>query len=45
MDITVHEIESCTNFSAVSLGKIYEATLKGPKPTSVKITYHQWLSH
>ena len=28
MDITVHEIESCTNFSAVSLGKICEATLK-----------------
>ena len=28
MDITVHEIESCTNFSAVSLGKIHEATLK-----------------
>ena len=29
MDITVHEIEACTNFSAVSLGNICEATLRG----------------
>ena len=28
MDITVHEIEACTNFSAVSLGKIHKATLR-----------------
>ena len=28
MDITVHEIEACTNFSAVSLGKIHKATLQ-----------------
>ena len=28
MDITVHEIEACTNFSAVSLGKIHEAMLR-----------------
>ena len=28
MDITVHEIETCTNFSTVSLGKICEAMLK-----------------
>ena len=27
MDITVHEVESCTNFSSVSLGKIRESTL------------------
>ena len=27
MDITVHEVESCTNFSSVSLGKIRELTL------------------
>ena len=26
-DITVHEVESCTNFSSVSLGKIRELTL------------------
>ena len=26
MDITVHEVESCTNFSSVSLGKIRELT-------------------
>ena len=25
MDITVHEVESCTNFSTVSLGKIHDA--------------------
>ena len=28
MDITVHEIEACTNFSTVSLGKICDATLR-----------------
>ena len=28
MDITVHEVESCTNFSTVSLGKIHDATLR-----------------
>ena len=28
MDITVHEIETCTNFSALSLDKIREATLQ-----------------
>ena len=28
MDITVHEIEACTNFSTVSLGKIHDATLR-----------------
>ena len=28
MDITVHEIEACTNFFAVSLGKICKATLR-----------------
>ena len=28
MDITVHEVESCTNFSSVSLGKIRESTLR-----------------
>ena len=28
MDITVHEIETCTNFSTVSLGKIHEAMLR-----------------
>ena len=28
MDITVHDIETCTNFSAVSLGKICKATLQ-----------------
>ena len=27
MDIIVHEVESCTNFSSVSLGKIRESTL------------------
>ena len=27
MDITVHQVESCTNFSSVSLGKIRESTL------------------
>ena len=27
MDITVHEVETCTNFSSVSLGKIRELTL------------------
>ena len=27
MDITVHKVESCTNFSSVSLGKIRELTL------------------
>ena len=27
MDITIHEVESCTNFSSVSLGKIRELTL------------------
>ena len=27
MDITVHEVESCTNFSSVSLGNIRELTL------------------
>ena len=27
MDITVHEVESCTNFSSISLGKIRESTL------------------
>ena len=27
MDITDHEVESCTNFSSVSLGKIRESTL------------------
>ena len=27
MDITIHEVESCTNFSSVSLGKITESTL------------------
>ena len=28
MDITVHEVETCTNFSSVSLGKIRESTLQ-----------------
>ena len=28
MDITVHKIEACTNFSTVSLGKIHDATLR-----------------
>ena len=28
MDITVYEIEACTNFSIVSLGKIHDATLR-----------------
>ena len=28
MDITVHKVESCTNFSSVSLGKIRESTLR-----------------
>ena len=27
MDITVHEVQACTNFSAVSLGKIHDTSL------------------
>ena len=37
MDITVHEIEACTNFSAVSLGKIHEATLQDQDLQVVKL--------
>ena len=40
MDITIHEMLACTNFSAVSLGKICEATLRGSRPTSAKNTHH-----
>ena len=37
-------VESCTNFSTVSLGKIHDATLRVSSPTSVKDTHHQWIS-
>ena len=44
MDITVHEIKACTNFSAVS-GQDSQSYTVGSRPTSVKITYYQWFSH
>ena len=43
MDITVHEIETCTNFSSVSLGKIRELTLHDIDLQMLK-THHQWFS-
>ena len=43
MDITVHEVESCTNFSSISLGKIRVSTLHDNDLQVFKNTHHQWI--
>ena len=43
VDITVHEVESCINFSSFSLGKIRELTLHDNDLQVLK-THHQWIS-
>ena len=45
MDIPVHEIEACTNFSAVSLGKIHETTLRDQDLQVLKTCITNGFSH